>query len=119
MARILLADDDKPTRDLVKRALESDGHAVEVAQDGTEALESLMNGSTAEVLVTDVNMPGLDGISLAKRAQGIVPGIRVLMMSGFAEELERAKSAAVGRVSVLSKPFSLDHVRSAVRDLLA
>lgn len=120
MARILLADDDKPTRDLVKRALESDGHTVEIAQDGTEALESLMgSGPAADVLVTDVNMPGLDGISLAKRAETITPGIRVLMMSGFADELERAKSAAVGRVSVLSKPFTLEHVRSAVRDLLS
>ncbi len=119
MARILLADDDKPTRDLVKRALESDGHAVEIAQDGSEALDSLTAGAKVDVLVTDVNMPGLDGISLAKRAEAIIPGIRVLMMSGFAEELERAKAAAGGRVSVLSKPFTLDHVRSAVRDLLA
>ena len=118
MARILLADDDKPTRDLVKRALESDGHTVEIAQDGSEALDSLNAGTKVDVLVTDVNMPGLDGISLAKRAETIVPGIRVLMMSGFAEELERAKAVSVGRVSVLSKPFTLDHVRSAVRDLL-
>jgi len=120
MARILLADDDKPTRDLVKRALESDGHTVDIAQDGSEALDALSSGSArAEVLVTDVNMPGLDGISLAKRAESLVPGIRVLMMSGFAEELERAKAAAGGRVSVLSKPFTLEHVRAAVRDLLA
>ena len=119
MARILLADDDKPTRHLVKRALESDGHVVEIAQDGTEALDSLTSGNTADVLVTDVNMPGLDGISLAKRAETISPGIRILMMSGFAEELERAKAAASGRVSVLSKPFSLEHIRNAVRDLLA
>ena len=120
MARILLADDDKPTRDLVKRALESDGHVVDIAQDGSEALDSLTSGaSPADVLVTDVNMPGLDGISLAKRAETLVPGIRVLMMSGFAEELERAKAAAGSRIAVLSKPFSLDHVRAAVRDLLA
>jgi two-component system cell cycle response regulator CpdR len=119
MARILLADDDKPTRDLVKRALEGDGHTVEIAQDGTEALDALSGGAAVDVLVTDVNMPGLDGISLAKRAEALVPGLRVLMMSGFAEELERAKAAAAGRISVLSKPFTLDHVRSAVRDLLA
>jgi two-component system cell cycle response regulator CpdR len=117
MARILLADDDKPTRDLVKRALESDGHVVDVAHDGSEALEAL-GGAPADVLVTDVNMPGLDGISLAKRAESLVPGIRVLMMSGFPEELERAKAASGNRVAILSKPFSLEHVRSAVRNLL-
>jgi two-component system cell cycle response regulator CpdR len=117
MARILLADDDKPTRDLVKRALEGDGHAVEIAQDGSEALDSLTSGAAVDILVTDVNMPGLDGISLAKRAEALVPGIRVLMMSGFAEELERAKAAG-GHLAVLSKPFTLEHVRAAVRDLL-
>ena len=87
MARILLADDDKPTRDLVKRALESDGHVVEIVQDGTEALESLSShGASIEILVTDVNMPGLDGISLAndvrlrRRAgarEGLVHGARL------------------------------------------
>lgn len=118
MARILLADDDKPTRDLVKRALESDGHSVEIAQDGSEALDSLMSGAPpADILVTDVNMPGLDGISLANRATAEVPGIRILMMSGFAEELERAK--AIAGIAVLSKPFTLEHVRAAVRDLLS
>lgn len=119
MARILLADDDKPTRDVVKRALESDGHHVEIAQDGSEALDALTSaGTPVDVLVTDVNMPGLDGISLAGRATAAVPGIRILMMSGFAEELERAKASATGRLLVLSKPFTLDQVRSAVRDLL-
>jgi two-component system cell cycle response regulator CpdR len=119
MARILLADDDKPTRDLVKRALETDGHIVEVAQDGSEALDSLTSGLKADLLVTDVNMPGLDGISLAKKAQALNPAMRILMMSGFADELERAKLAATGHVAVLSKPFSLEHVRAAVRDLIA
>lgn len=119
MARILLADDDQTTRDLVQRALESEGFNVDIAQDGSEALDSLKaNGSSFDVLVTDVNMPGIDGITLAKQAEEIVPGIRVLMMSGFAEELERAKAAAGGRVSVLSKPFTLEQVRGAVRSLV-
>lgn len=119
MARILLADDDKAMRDFVKRALEADGHHVAVAHDGTEALERLSApGGTADVLVTDVNMPGLDGVSLAGRAAGMTPSLRVLFMSGFPEELERAKGIKAAKVGTLSKPFSLEQVKAAVRGLL-
>lgn len=120
MARILLADDDKATRDLVKRALESDGHAVEITQDGSEALDKLESGSgLIDVLISDVHMPGMDGIGLANRAIEAAPGMKILLMSGFPEELERAKSLKAVRVEVLIKPFTLEQVRSAIRALLA
>ena len=120
MARILLADDDKATRDLVKRALQLDGHAVEITQDGSEALEKLESGSgPIDVLVSDVHMPGMDGIGVARRAIEAVPGLRILLMSGFPEELERAKSLQAARTEVLLKPFTLEQVRAAVRALLA
>ena len=93
MARILLADDDAATRDLVRRALEADGHSVHVTQDGSEALECV-EGSGAQkfdVLVSDVEMPLLDGVALAQRALK-QPNLRVLLMSGFAEQLDRAKA---------------------------
>lgn len=119
MARILLADDDEATRDLVKRALEADGHHVELTQDGTEALERLTAApDTLDVLVSDVHMPGLDGIDLAKRAIAAAPGIRLLLMSGFAEELERARALPSDRLAVLIKPFTLEQIRQAVRNLL-
>lgn len=119
MARILLADDDKATRDLVKRALESDGHTVEITQDGSEALDKLKRGSgLIDVLVSDVHMPGMDGIGLAARATTASPNLRILLMSGFPEELERAKSLKATRVDVLTKPFTLEQVRAAVRALL-
>lgn len=119
MARILLADDDKTTRDLVKRALEAEGHTVEVTQDGTEALERLKVGAgSIDVLVSDVHMPGMDGIGVATGAIEAVPGLKILLMSGFPEELERAKSLKAARLGVLTKPFTLDQVRAAVRSLL-
>ena len=119
MARILLADDDQATRELVKRALEAEGHVVEVTQDGTEALEKLKAGPNAiDVLVSDVHMPGLDGIELAGRALASVPALKLLFMSGFTEELERARAVKANRLGVISKPFTLDQIRSAVRALL-
>jgi len=118
MARILLADDDAATRDLVRRALEADGHSVHITQDGSEALECVEGGAqTFDVLVSDVEMPLLDGITLAQRALK-QPNLRVLLMSGFAEQLDRAKSLEGAQLAVLSKPFSLEAVRASVRRLL-
>ncbi len=119
MARILLADDDGSTRDLVKRALETDGHSVVVTQDGNEALERLKQDAAFDVLVTDVEMPMLDGIALAERAFPLQPKVRVLLMSGFTEQLDRAKELKGAHVGVLSKPFTLEQVRERVRKLLA
>jgi len=120
MARILLADDDQATRDLVKRALEADGHRVDLTQDGAEALERLSAAADAiDVLVSDVHMPAIDGIELARRAIEEAPGVRLLLMSGFAEELDRAKALAAPRLAVIMKPFTLEQIRTAVRDLLA
>lgn len=119
MAAILLADDDKATRDLVRRALEADGHAVTIAQDGNEALEHVQGGGQIDVLVSDVHMPCIDGIELAGKAIAVAPSLRVLLMSGFSEELERAKGLEPARLGLLLKPFTLEQMRAAVRDLLA
>jgi CheY-like chemotaxis protein len=118
MARILLADDDLATRELVKRALEADGHGVEVTQDGAEALEKLSEPNAIDLLVSDVHMPGLDGVELAQRALAAMPALKLLFMSGFTEELERAKSVKASRLGIISKPFTLDQIRAAVRALL-
>ncbi|MGZ5914238.1 MAG: response regulator [Hyphomicrobium sp.] len=118
MARILLADDDAATRDLVKRALEGDGHTVQVTQDGSEALDRVKAAQPFDLLVSDVEMPLLDGVKLAERASALQPGLRILLMSGFAEQLERAKTLKGPHVAVISKPFTLDQVRATVRKLL-
>ncbi len=118
MAQILLADDDAATRDLVRRALEADGHKVLVTQDGNEALDQLKEGGRFDLLVTDVEMPMLDGIALAEHSFPLQPGIRVLLMSGFSDQLDRAKDLSGPHVAVISKPFTLDQVRESVRKLL-
>lgn len=119
MARILLADDDAATRDMVHRALEGAGHSVEVTQDGNEALEQLKEGGKFDLLVTDVEMPMLDGIALAEQSFPLQPGIRVLLMSGFADQLGRASELSSPHVAVISKPFTLDQVRESVRKLMS
>lgn len=119
MARILLADDDAAVRDLVQRVLVAGGHRVEVAQDGLEALALAEGGAEFEVLVTDVQMPGLDGITLAQRLAAVRPGVRVLLMSGYPEQLARGLGAIPGRVETLTKPSSIDEIRARLTALLA
>ncbi len=118
MARILLADDEAASRDLVARALESDGHAVTVTSSGAEAMHQLQKGGF-DLLVTDVNMPGMDGIELATKALAAHASMGVVLMSGFVEQLERAKTLNTTRAAVIAKPFTLDGMRTKVRTVLA
>lgn len=118
MARILLADDDRGSLDFVRRALEMDGHAVVGTQDGNDALDKLTTDSAFDALVTDVHMPGLDGISLATKAVDICPGIRLVLMSGFADVLDQARSLEAHGARLLPKPFPIDKIRAEVRAAL-
>lgn len=120
MAMILLADDDATVRDMVKRALTGAGHKVHVTGDGLEALEYLnANAATIEVLLTDVDMPELDGISLAEKALILKPAIAVVLMSGFSDQLERAARLRAKRLLQVAKPFSLEQIKQVVKAVLA
>jgi len=118
MAGILLAEDDAATRDLVERALSMDGHRIIVTQDGAEALEKLQSGQAVDLLISDVQMPGIDGIELVEKGLAERPKLRVILMSGFSDELGRADHLK-GRIArVISKPFTLEQIRAAVRSVL-
>lgn len=120
MALILLADDDAAVRDMVRRALTGDGHSVQAASDGAEALDCMtQNASTIDILLTDVDMPQLDGISLAEKALLLKPALAIVLMSGFADQLDRAARLRARRVLQISKPFTLEQIKSVVRSALA
>lgn len=116
MAQILIADDDAATRDLLRRALETEGHKVTTASDGSEALDQVGTAGLA-LLITDVQMPGMDGVELAKAALAKAPGLRIILMSGFTDQLGRAGSLG-GNVRTLSKPFTLEKARAEVKAAL-
>jgi two-component system cell cycle response regulator CpdR len=119
MARILLADDDAATRDLIERALAFDGHAVTSTADGAEALERLKAPGGFDVLISDVQMPAVDGIALAEKGLAADPKLRVILISGFADEIDRAKHLKRKVARVLAKPMTLEGIRAAVRAALA
>jgi CheY-like chemotaxis protein len=119
MARILLADDDAAARDLVQRALAVDGHTVTCTQDGAEALEQLgAAGAQFDVLIADVQMPAVDGIALAEKGLKLRPKLRVILISGFADELDRARHLKPKVARMVAKPVTLEGIRMAVKAAL-
>jgi two-component system cell cycle response regulator CpdR len=118
--RILLTEDDESVRAFVSRALELDGHRVETACDGLEAMERLEAQDGAfDLLVSDVKMPLMDGIALAHKAAGQWPGLPILLMTGYADQRERAEDLSKVIRDVLTKPFTLQEIRAAVSEAAA
>ena len=115
--RILLTEDDDSVRTFVSRALELDGHKVDTACHGVEALERLTeNNGAYDLLVSDVKMPLMDGIALAHEAAGQWPGLPILLMTGFADQRERAEDLSQVIRDVVTKPFTLQQIREAVSE---
>ena len=119
MARILIAEDEEAIRNLVARALTQDGHQVVTAPDGAEALEVFMREDGAfALLLTDIRMPVMDGIALALAAARSHPEVPILLMTGYADQRERADGLEALIHAVVTKPFSLATIRAAVAGAL-
>ena len=118
MARILITEDEDSLRSFVARALRLDGHETHEAADGAEGLEKLAEGPY-DLLLSDIRMPVMDGIELAHRASSDFPDMKILLMTGYAEQRERADDLMEKIIDVVAKPFSLPDIRSAVAKALA
>jgi two-component system, cell cycle response regulator CpdR len=120
VARILIAEDDEPVRAFVRRALMIDGHEVSEAEDGAEALAILEQTQGAfDLLLTDIRMPLMDGIALALAAAPQFPNLVILLMTGYADQRERAHGLEALVHDVVTKPFSLADIRAKVTEALA
>ncbi len=114
MARILLAEDDSSMRAFLSRALERVGHTLRVCADGYEAEEALEEGGY-DLLLTDIVMPGPDGIEIARRAAERYPQMRIVFITGFAAVALTAPEGS----KVLSKPIHLRELVGEVDRMLA
>ncbi len=120
MARVLIADDEDSMRSLVARAIAMDGHETVTAADGAEALELLNSDERGfDLLLTDIKMPIMDGIALALTATRDFPTLTILLMTGFADQRERASGLNAIVHDVITKPFSVADIRTAVAGALA
>ncbi|HUL87309.1 MAG TPA: response regulator [Pseudolabrys sp.] len=119
MARILIAEDDDIVRALLVRALGGDGHDLIETADGTTAFDAL-NASKGgiDLLLSDVKMPGMDGIELALATGRYHPDTAIMLMTGHVDQRERAHDLDALVHEVISKPFSVNQITSAVREAL-
>jgi two-component system, cell cycle response regulator CpdR len=117
-SRILLAEDDDSMRGFLERALSRAGHQVIAFDNGKEALDRLMD-EPFSLLLTDIVMPRMDGIELARRASEIDPTLKIMFITGFAAVTLNNDTAAPKDARVLSKPFHLKDLVQEVDRLLA
>jgi CheY-like chemotaxis protein len=120
MARILIAEDEEPLRGLVSRALNEDGHDVVATADGAAALDALQReAGRFDLLLADIKMPVMDGLALALATARDFPRLPILLMTGFADQRERASGLEALVSDVISKPFSVAEIKFAVAAALA
>ncbi len=118
MARVLVVDDEPDVRLYVERALTAFGHNVTAVADGFAALESLGHGSF-DAMLTDIAMPGMDGITLSLQVERDHPNMKILLMTGYAHERQRAHNLDALVHEVMSKPFDIETLRARISALLS
>jgi two-component system cell cycle response regulator CpdR len=119
MAKILVAEDNDDLRGLVVRALSEDGHELVTTPDGAAALEALtQHDGEFDLLLADLKMPMMDGIALALAAGRDHPEIAIMLMTGYADQRERAHGLDALVHDVIGKPFSVEQIKGAVREAL-
>jgi two-component system cell cycle response regulator CpdR len=118
MAQILLVEDDESLRKFLAQALVRAGHEVVDFGDGLDAFGHLKNGQF-DLLLTDIVMPGMDGIELAKRAAELDAAIKIMFITGFAAVALHPASNAPKQAKVLSKPFHLREIVAEVERMMA
>ncbi|RJF91086.1 response regulator [Sphingomonas cavernae] len=111
---ILLVEDEDMVRAVAERALTRHGYTVLTASNGEDALEMLAQGVEIDLLISDVVMPTMDGPTMVRQARKTWPDLKILFMSGYAEEQLR-KSIDLDRVAFLPKPFSVHQLAEATR----
>jgi DNA-binding response OmpR family regulator len=119
MARILIAEDEESLRGMCARALSTAGHEVSSACDGSDALDMLKRESGRfDLLLTDIRMPIMDGIALSLAAARDFPDLVILLMTGYADQRERAHGLDALIHDVIGKPFTVAALRGAVTEAL-
>ncbi|MEO9336602.1 response regulator [Mesorhizobium sp. SB112] len=119
MSKILIVEDDESVRTLAARALEREGHTVELAADGAQGL-CLINAARGQydLVVSDIRMPEMDGIEMAKTAALSFPSMKIMLITGYADQRERADDLNAIIVDVVQKPFTLADIRGRVAKAL-
>ena len=116
--RILLVDDENSVRTFAQRALRKKGYTVVSANSAENALETLKIDKEFDLLITDMVMPGLNGIELSKLVQEQLPDIKIILASGYSEDILKGEFADIENMSFIPKPFSLSDLTQKVYEVL-
>ncbi|WP_255448403.1 PAS domain-containing sensor histidine kinase [Telmatospirillum sp. J64-1] len=116
---ILLVEDEDAVRLFGSRALRNKGYRVLEASDGEAALDVLRAEDDIDVLISDVVMPGMDGMTLSRLVRMERPSIQIILISGYSEDVARGELAGLDGVAFLPKPFSLKQLAGAVKEAMA
>jgi len=111
--KILVVDDEPFVCETVKLLLAFDGHSVETASSGTEAMEKFSRGKF-DLIITDYSMPGMKGDELGMQIKALVPQQPVVLITAYAEMLSGDHGPVQGVDMMISKPFLLEHLRDAI-----
>lgn len=115
---VLLVEDQESVRKFARLVLEGRGYIVLVAADGTEALQTTTAYLRLDALVTDMVMPGISGRELADELRNRFPGLRVLFVSGYTDQVVGTHGGSGANEAFLQKPFTPIALAQKVRDLL-
>lgn len=119
MANILLAEDDSAMRQFLTTALEKAGHTITPCEDGMTALDALeKDAASFDLLLSDIVMPGIDGIELSNHAGRLNPSLKILFITGFAAVAAENLSGTVDNPGIVSKPFHLGQLVKQIDEIL-
>lgn len=114
---ILVIEDEKNMREILKMLLEGEGHEVSVAKDGAEGLDFL-NKDIFDLLITDIRMPKADGFQILKKTQEVSPDTLVIMITAFGTTESAVEAMKLGAYDYIHKPFKIDEIRLVVKNAL-
>ena len=116
--KILVVDDERAVRESLRRALELEGYEIELAGDGSEALDRLESSEEPDAMILDILMPGVDGLEVCRRIRGTGSKLPVLMLTARTEVEDRVAGLDAGADDYVTKPFALEELLARVRALL-
>lgn len=114
---VLLVEDDDDSRELMAEVLASAGYEVATAASGAEAVR-LLSGRRVDVVITDLGLPGMGGLEVARASKALAPGVPVVVVTGWTEREDVARARGREVDAVLVKPVDPDGLSAAVRDAL-
>lgn len=117
MAKILVAEDERGMRDLLAIVLKKEGHDVTLCEDGKIAIEA-MKKEIFDLIITDLKMPGVDGLSVLKTAKELSPETIVIMITAFGTTETAIDAMKAGAYDYITKPFKVDELKLIIRNAL-